>query len=51
MMWRFPIPRIDNTEEEAIATLIDEAATCFDHALEAEDKARRFVEQAIEEAS
>lgn len=48
MMWRFPIPRLAVEEEAEIADLIDEACILFDEALEAEDLARKTVEQAIE---
>lgn len=51
MMWRLPVPRIDHGVEATIADLVDEACVAYDSAMDAEDRARIMVENAIEEAT
>ncbi len=49
LILRMPIPRLEKRREAAIARQINEAADCFDHALDCEDKARAILENAIQE--
>jgi hypothetical protein len=51
MMWRFPIPRLDERAEVLISDIVEEASSKFDRALDAEDEAQQLLESAIEEAS
>jgi hypothetical protein len=51
MMKRFPIPRLDDEEEAAIAEMVDRASALYDQALSSEDEARSLVERTIEEAA
>lgn len=47
LMYEFPIPRLDSKSEERISAVVDEAADCFDRALDCEEAARGIVENAI----
>ena len=51
MMWRFPIPRLDEGAEVLISDMVEEACSKFDRALNAEDEAQHLLESAIEEAA
>ena len=51
MMWRFPIPRLDERAEVLISDMVEEASSKFDRALDAEDEAQQLLESAIEEAT
>jgi type I restriction enzyme S subunit len=51
MMWRFPIPRLDEQSEGLISGMVENACSKFDRALEAEDEAQQILESAIEEAA
>jgi type I restriction enzyme S subunit len=51
MMWRFPVPRLDEQSEVLISEMVENACGRFDRALEAEDEAQQILESAIEEAA
>ncbi|MDD5168309.1 MAG: hypothetical protein PHN75_05790 [Syntrophales bacterium] len=50
MLFRLPIPRLAEDEENRIADLVDEAAIQYDLGLGCEDKAREIVASAISKA-
>lgn len=50
LLARMPIPRLDESIENQIADWVDEASKCFDQALDLENEARSFVENAIDGA-
>ena len=50
MMKRFPVPRLDKHEEDAIGSMVNQACSSFDQAILAEAEARLTIESAIEEA-
>jgi type I restriction enzyme S subunit len=47
LIYRMPIPRLTAKKELAIAREVDEAADCFDHALDCEDEAWKLLEDAL----
>lgn len=49
LMANMPIPRLDDTKEQEIASMVDHASYLRDHALDLEDEARSLVERTIEE--
>jgi hypothetical protein len=51
MMWRFPIPRLDEQSEALISEMVENACSKFDRALGAEDEAQQILEAVIEEAA
>jgi len=51
MMWRLPVPRLDEQSEALISEMVENACSKFDRALEAEDEAQQLLESTIEEAA
>ena len=47
MMYRLPIPRLDEVREKEIGALVARACVLYDQGLDAEDHARSLVEEAI----
>lgn len=49
MMYRLPIPRLALEREREISAMVDKASDLYDRALDAEDRARKIVEEKISE--
>lgn len=47
MMYRLPIPRLDDEKEREIAALVDRGCQLYDRGLDSEDQARSLIEEQI----